>query len=300
MQNIPENEINRLYTDGYTIQEISKIFNINRGVVRRRLIKNNIILRVPNQKIYFDETFFTEIDSPEKEYWLGFICADGFHDKYQFKVKLCIKDKEHLIKLKEAMGSNHHIYDTKNDTSFRICSKQLCDILDGHGCMTRKSLIIKYPNINPVLNRHFIRGVFDGDGCFYVSSSGNARAFSIVSGSYDFVYEIHSLLTSEVGIQSHLYERTLKQKNKIYAIQITKKRDLEKLFTYLYDGSICLSRKYTKFYNFLQKQKDQEQKKLNTIELIKIDYNQNNLSMKDVAKKYDLSIRTIRLYILGK
>ena len=218
------------------------------------------------QKFSFDVSFFDEINTPEKAYWLGFIYADGFHNKYHFQMKLSIKDRDHLMSLRSALKSNHVVHNNLDTTFLRICSKQLCDTLDKLGCITKKSLVIRYPNIDPLLNKHFIRGVFDGDGCFY---QGNDPTFSIVSGSYKFLFRIRQILRLETDIKAPIYEREFV--NKLYTIQIRKQQDLQKLFVWLYDGSICLPRKHQKFRNYLQLKDKQKTVKKVLIQNIKSD-----------------------------
>ncbi|MFW9989448.1 MAG: hypothetical protein ACFFC3_12395, partial [Candidatus Odinarchaeota archaeon] len=51
--------------------------------------------------------YFKFIDTKEKAYWLGFLCADGYINETRYGrlgIGLSIKDKEHLIKFCEAIG----------------------------------------------------------------------------------------------------------------------------------------------------------------------------------------------------
>lgn len=187
----------------------------------------------------FDTKYFDMIDSSEKAYWFGLICADGCHNKRQFKLKLCKKDISLLRKLKTCLKAKQRIYIYGNDALFRICSTGLCQQLDQLGCHN-KSLTIKYPKkLLSSLNRDFIRGVFDGDGCF-----ASGKYFDIVGGSKHFMRKIATIIRNECGIDVKTYISCKNRKNPLYSIRVYKLNDLRKLYAYLYGATkLFLKRK---------------------------------------------------------
>src|SRR5580698_456208 len=234
----------------------------------------------------FDKNYFSKIDSKEKAYYFGFICADGTHDKYQFKIKIRAKDREILDKFKTSMAADHNIYLYGEDATFRICSKSLCDQLSLLGCPSRKSLILKYPNIDANFNRDFIRGVYDGDGWFIKDQWG------IVSGSRDFLNRIKQILNEEVGINIELHTHKKNEnnrKNTLYSICVSDGPRLIKLYHYLYDNSdlylnrkhIAFSEKIVKIIEIIRKREWQA--------LIKSDRN-NGMTYSEIIKKYNITI----------
>ena len=58
--------------------------------------------------------YFKEINSPDKAYWLGYICADGCIKKSNNKVSLVSKDLEVIEGFKEAIGAEHAITKSEN------------------------------------------------------------------------------------------------------------------------------------------------------------------------------------------
>ena len=76
-----KNLICKLYVDqDMSIKEISNKLNVDNMSVKRALQKNNIQLRTLSEslrKYSLDETYFDNIDSPNKAYILGFLYADG-------------------------------------------------------------------------------------------------------------------------------------------------------------------------------------------------------------------------------
>jgi len=133
-----------------------------------------------------NESFFDVIDTEDKAYWLGFIAADGSvtikHPKYNGKeyyypyVCIALKDtdKEHLVKFLHSLNSNAKLYLNKRknrnytEASVNISSKQLVDSLNKLGIYPNKTKTIKPCSCVPInLERHYWRGIFDGDGCIH-------------------------------------------------------------------------------------------------------------------------------------
>ena len=118
-------------------------------------------------------TNFEKIDTEEKAYWLGFLYADGSVGSKEDKIELGLaeKDLKHIEKFKTFMNINNKISYREKTKSYRMSfrSAQCKQDLINKGCVPKKSLILNFPNENQVpkyLIRHFIRGYFDGDGCF--------------------------------------------------------------------------------------------------------------------------------------
>ena len=118
------------------------------------------------KKYYYNENYFSRIDSEKKAYFLGFLFADGCVRQryrpdrnkplYSLILKLHKKDIDILRKLLIALGnSNIPIVKEKGTNCYKITvnSKTLCEDLISHGCVPRKSLILKFPthivNIQP-------------------------------------------------------------------------------------------------------------------------------------------------------
>lgn len=203
-------------------------------------------------RIYnFDENYFQDINTSEKAYWLGFLFADGNIYKNQMTLKLQRRDEKHLIKFKETLLSEHPIHRGKNDShknsyysSLVIGSKKLCAHLINSGMIPRKSLTLEFPRLSKNLNRHFIRGYFDGDGCIYVNTKkNNHKTWSIYSGSKNFITELQKILEKELGIT--IYNN---KQNNGYRVYGSNKLSVQSIFDYIYkDASVYLERKYNKF-----------------------------------------------------
>lgn len=126
------------------------------------------------RKYACDEQYFTRLTA-ESAYWLGFILADGNvyvrwrNNRPQFVFSLYSVDREHLEWFRSCLGSNHPITRAKTGVyTFRVLSYGLCLSLEHRGIVPCKSKIVEMPELPTRLEKHFWRGVIDGDGSFNV------------------------------------------------------------------------------------------------------------------------------------
>ena len=196
-----------------------------------------------------DEHYFDSVDTEEKAYWLGFLDADGYQDGHEVVVNLNAQDEEHLWKLRAALRSEHPVRLLHDDAmtggfraTFRVSSQSLCSGLNKWGCVPTKSLIVPYPHeLPPLLHRHFIRGVFDGDGCLSQSQRGHWK-WGIYSANPAFLDGVAARLR-EAGQESR---RSRKDGGR--SINVTNRPGILWLYSYLYDGAtVWLDRKRLKF-----------------------------------------------------
>ncbi|MDQ3960741.1 MAG: hypothetical protein M3255_10910 [Pseudomonadota bacterium] len=120
------------------------------------------------------QTFFNVVDSPSKAYVLGFFVADGnihyHHHKIQrtpgYSLSFSSNDNAHLELIRGLLKSEHTIR-KHGDNCFQLVigSKRLVAALANLGYTNRKSYEAHMPQLDSALIPHFVRGVFDGDGC---------------------------------------------------------------------------------------------------------------------------------------
>ena len=211
----------------------------------------------------YDYSFFNVIDTEEKAYWLGFISADGcvtINEETQ-SCELCIRlqasDFEHLKKFNKALKGNVQVTFNKRLCSFTgktypmcniryYCKEMVYDLLK-YNVIPAKSLVIKYPNNIPKeLEKHYIRGYFDGNGCLSISKKNNNNfSCSIACGSKECTYELSKKLNKH-NIATFIY----KQKNSnCYQLNIKGgKKGCLKFLDYMYkDSTIYLDRKFNRY-----------------------------------------------------
>lgn len=165
-------EIQELYKQGFSSRAIGEKLGCSKNTILRSL-KNSGIERRTTQvtsRIYcFDETVFDTI-TEESAYWIGFLMADGsINDKNggaaSIQISLQRRDRFQLEKFKNFLKSEHPIFEYKNKeiSHFGIRSNRLVNKLSEYGVVPRKSFIASPPNCIE-FNRHFWRGIIDGDG----------------------------------------------------------------------------------------------------------------------------------------
>ncbi len=159
-------------------------------------------------------------------------------------IKLATKDDQHLKKFQNHIKSklNLHYGNTEDSVYVRYYSNKLCNDLIKLGCTPRKSLTLKFPNIDYNLQHHFIRGYIDGDGCICYRKNGNRRNLQItIVGTEKFLNSLQYLFFKELNIK---YKK-LQNKGKAKGLTIGGNKQCHKLTNWLYQNStIHLDRKY--------------------------------------------------------
>jgi len=135
--------------------------------------------RIKQFSPFFNQNYFSEINTKEKAYWLGFIYADGAitetfnkarRNKNSRRIKLAQnkKDKILIYRFARAIGINFkhiHYYEKFDYYELQIRNHQMIDDLIKKGVIPRKSKLIELPKLkNRKLTLAFLLGYFDGDG----------------------------------------------------------------------------------------------------------------------------------------
>jgi len=164
-----ENEIIRLYSDGYGTMKLSEKFNLHRATIQKTLKRNKIKLRKKSTTFDYDIDFFSEYNI-DNCYWAGFIAADGNIRKNRdtLHIKLAVKDKDHLEKFLDNINATYNVKNNKENSYSYININGawfVKDLKNNFNITPQKSLTLKFPTKMPVeFIPHFIRGYFDGDG----------------------------------------------------------------------------------------------------------------------------------------
>lgn len=248
--------VKQMYEQGLSGRKIAKKLSVSPHTIYKILNDQGVECRsnkVNSLQYNCDYDFFETIDTESKAYWLGFIYADGYvsNTKYSKKmgIALGIKDVEHLYKFKEFINSDHPIKIYKTSGGFKV-GLEYCRIqisgdkifsdLVKHGVIEHKSLCVKFPeDIPEELLRHFIRGYFEGNGCFRKNHEGNADID--FCSTFEFLTSLKSILNVEYRPFTQRYNNG---KNN-YNLTIMRREDVIRITRYMYsDASIYLNRKY--------------------------------------------------------
>lgn len=261
--NLPHTEIISLYQAGNSACKIAKMFGCSHPIVLSILDEHNIQRADVNQlkRKYknIKEDYFNAIDTQEKAYFLGLLYADGCisisKNSSQVEINLQEEDKDILEKFSFAILGESALKfrdlskrNKKNQWVLRICNKQMCKQLEKIGCPPAKSLILYWPQwlIDSELQRHFIRGYFDGDGSINCNEDNyHAYKFSIIS-TLEFCENADKVINEQ--ILTHFTYDTSNENGITTTISVSGNRQIFRLMDWLYkDATIYLERKYLKY-----------------------------------------------------
>lgn len=239
-----------LFYKGYSPPQISKILHVSAQKVRNYLRQFGYVDMNIDTGLNVD--IFKEIDTEEKAYWLGFLYADGYIRENS--VELVLKDKEHIEKFKSFTGSRcticekHVMLNDKEYVAYRINmrNKEFAYWLYDKGMHQNKSLDITYPSCIPDgLNKDFIRGYFDGNGCISFLYNNPLKPIIIINSTKDMLESIVSI--------ANLPNNKIRKTSKIYEYRTAKIDAVYNFLYYIYNNStIYLDRKFQKYYLFAE------------------------------------------------
>lgn len=249
------------YCNGVSSEIIAKKLKVDASTVCRHLIKNNIEIRPSSQnhrKYEIDQNYFETIDTEEKAYFLGFLYADGNLSNTRNGIKITLQEEDRdilerfsniiyrFVKLRPSYGE---LEDGTPRTylTLEMWCKKMHDDLIKLGCPPTKTFIIRFPTNNVVPDHllwHFVRGVFDGDGCICITNPARPRID--FSSNLIFIQELIYFFVSQ-GLQCN--KPVINDENPLSgSIQFVAVDQVLKCYHMMYDNAtIYMNRKYTTF-----------------------------------------------------
>ena len=217
----------------------------------------------------YNENYFEVIDSEDKAYFLGLIYADGclINDsknfRYRLVLKLHTKDKHILEEFINCIRGEMSVWThgQRDMCEIGFSGKKIISDLESIGLIQNKTFSLNYPKIEEGLERHFLRGYFDGDGCIRnnVDKRNNSQRgdLRIVGGSINFLEKMNQRMNYLFGVnQNKLYGPKHKQYKFIGWAGMT---DIEKIYEGFYiDSNLFLQRKKIIFDDVVEIIKDKK------------------------------------------
>ena len=222
------------------------------------------------------QNFFKDIQTEIQAYLLGFYVADGSLNRKRNTIRIKVTESDKAIVdlfakfispdarnvvngAFDMIGTSGKEIHVKNSAQVDITCKAIADSLEDLGYGERKTYLnLHLPKLSDDLLKHFIRGYFDGDGCF----TWHAKAPNIknreknwrVHGAFSWVSKTRTLLDE---LCEHLNKFNVicnvNSKGKTaFVLSGSSKESIKNLFNYLYsDCNFYFSRKYNKFNKYV-------------------------------------------------
>lgn len=253
-----------------TIKEIAEKLNVSEATIKRYKTKYNLKTNINIAKqrnsekhtIYkCNKNYFNTIDTLNKAYLLGFLCADGFiTDRNEIGIGVSLKDIDVVKFFQQELQSDKPIKieeDIQYPTAeLRIQNYQLVEDIKRYEIVPRKSLIldiskvIQLAKLNDKQISVFLLGYFDGDGCISIAHNQTTQKeyFEMnITGTretieyYKKYFDNHGTITKRH--QDNKNNFTLQMSNNYSTIY----NALNKIYKYKNEITFCLDRKYQKF-----------------------------------------------------
>lgn len=192
-----------------------------------------------------NSTYFDDMNHQDKWYIKGLIDADGCNQEHRHVLSLVSKDEDLLEDVAAAIQYSDEPSLRSDGVYYlqwvdRHMSKRLSEL----GCVANKSSIIQFPDVREEYLNHYIRGYFDGDGCF--SRSSSRMRFSICSKSKSFLRMCADKIHQVLNIHVSFYK--IKNSNEVYQIEVSGNRQITKLMEWIYnEANLFLKRKRKKY-----------------------------------------------------
>lgn len=252
-----EIEIVSLYTAGeLPVIEIARIYGCSGPWVSTILKRHGVIVEGANKRrrsyarknLYqFDAHAFDDLSNEAAAYWLGFIYADGHTNKKStFIINLAKIDQSHLEKLNGFLKSEYKILESYGTTkgkryarvSLHVTSQRFVARLKSLGVITGRSKLVDTLAHIPSENvHHFMRGIFDGDGCAVTS-----RPELVFCGKHDAMEWVRDTLASQIGTMAN--KKITTHRSGLRYLWYSGRPQTQRIAAWMYSGAtIWLDRK---------------------------------------------------------
>lgn len=204
-----------------------------------------------------DGLFRDDVDDYIQKYILGLIITDGCITKNGKKFVICIslKDKEMIEQIRDIVCKTKKVYKDGNNYQVKWRNSNDISYLEKLNIVQRKTYTVGVPYFEHNMS-HLIRGLFDGDGSVYddkIIDKGKGYIYqriSFTSGSEQFVDDLSKFLTdNDIKHKINIDSRRKDFVNKTYYLKVSKKKDVQKLKSLMYENcnNWKLKRKYDLF-----------------------------------------------------
>lgn len=256
-------DICKLYENGKTAKEILAKYSHKikcENTIINIVARNGIAPRPRGTQPTFNVNYFENIDTEEKAYFLGLFLTDGNvcklkrnTNQYKIQIALQYKDKYIIEKFKRAICAenkiSHYKKGKRNEAIFPIQSKKMAKDLRKYGVYENKTFTTELCyGVPENLFRHYIRGIFDGDGTVHITKKRNQFRFGFY-GTHKILEQIQVYLNQQAGITIN----SIYNKPTVSFILNSKQQDIINFYKFIYsNASIYLERKKKLFEDYFK------------------------------------------------
>ena len=209
-------EIIQLYKEGKSLNTLSLKSGLSTYKIKKILTENNIHIRTRSEQTVFtnmergkkiNHNYFDTLNN-EKCYYLGFLAADGCvrPNRNEIKIGLSSIDREWLEEFREKLQSERAIKDYITSKGFAISellfsSLKIKNELSKYSIVPNKTeLGVTMQSIPEQYKLAFIKGFFDGDGCFTINKNTKQCSVKFTSHTKGILEEIQQFFNN-----GHIY-----------------------------------------------------------------------------------------------
>lgn len=230
---------------------------------------------MPKRHTINNSDYFSNINTPEKAYFVGFIAADGCIQQITksskgLTITINLSDREIVDKLKSELDCTNPIYTFSREqthdktiiTEFcrlQIVSDQIIKDLKSIGIIERKTFLLEdiLENIPKEYRKYCILGYFDGDGGFILPKGKNKTLKGGIVKFYPSYSIQIGIRGTEKLLQSFISELELEKfcfakYDSTYRLNINHKQEVIKFINIYNTAPFFLKRKFEKIQDRLQ------------------------------------------------
>lgn len=253
-----KDEVIKRYKNNESIWSICNSMNLYQSKVNKIINECNIERISTSKRLNpnLNETYFENIDTTDKAYWLGWLITDGCISKGNtISISLQMRDKYILEQFENDLGLDNKIkVFNKKYCRFSFCCKKMVEDLSKYGIIKDKTFTVNIPDIDEKLLLHLLRGCFEGDGGISKSfrKKGNKYEYELsFCGNYQCVNTFNNMISKI----TELIPKNIVKSNSIYRVRWSSHDEIIKILETLYKDSDKhrLNRKYD-FINELKEQ----------------------------------------------
>lgn len=252
-----QDEMIREYQSGSTLEEVADAHGLGITSTSGYLTRRGIKMRgAEAHRIYqIDDEAFSEV-TPDGAYFTGLIMADGCVCGDRLMISLQKSDRAIVERLRQFLKTTSPLRekDARNSTYggssqilLSVSSRQIVADLSRYGITPRKSLTAKAIGVE--WNRHFWRGVIDGDGCLTTKDGGERPQICLGIGAIGLATQFSDFARAVCPVAKCTVHRTIPRRRDghphapHYSIHLSGKACVA-LVAALYDGAaVALDRK---------------------------------------------------------